>query len=130
MDAQGNKRSLSKTFSLAQQNLAVANPVECVCGLEVVLGQARSTAGDGGIQGCHDRWRHPKPGAASGVYHPAKRCRVRGDVQRTASATRRDQDVVIPLDVQGSAKLPVWPVTSGVTGKANFMIDIPQLTVN
>jgi hypothetical protein len=40
------------------------------------------------------------------------------------------KDVVIPLDPQGSAKLPVWPATSGVTGKANYMIDIPQLTVN
>lgn len=40
------------------------------------------------------------------------------------------REVVIPLDVDGSARLPVWPATSGVTGKASYMIDIPQLTVN
>jgi hypothetical protein len=40
------------------------------------------------------------------------------------------KDVVIPLDVEGMAKLPVWPATSGTNGVATYMIDIPQLVAN
>jgi hypothetical protein len=40
------------------------------------------------------------------------------------------KDVVIPLDVEGMAKLPVWPATSGTNGVASYMIDIPQLVAN
>ena len=40
------------------------------------------------------------------------------------------KEVVIPLDVSGNAAIPVWPADPGVTGRANYLIDIPQLTVN
>ena len=130
MDAQGNKRSLSKTFSLAQQNLAVANPVSVFAvsksfsdrhdqPLGMVVFKGAMT--DGGTQS-----RGPQAGYITLRSDAAFGVMFNGQPVQPGET----KDVVIPLDVQGSAKLPVWPVTSGVTGKANFMIDIPQLTVN
>lgn len=129
-DSQGNKSTFSKTFSLAQKNLVMADPVSVMAVAKSLLDSHDQPLGtvvfkgaltDGGTQS-----RGPQAGYITLRSDAAFSVIFNGQQVQPGET----KDVVIPLDVQGSAKLPVWPATSGVTGKANFMIDIPQLTVN
>ena len=130
VDSQGNKTSVIQTFSLSLQNLAIADPVSVLAVSKSLLDANDQPLGmvvfkgaltDGGSQS-----RGPQAGYITLRTDAAFGVIFNGQPVQPGET----KDVVIPLDPQGSAKLPVWPATSGVTGKANYMIDIPQLTVN
>ena len=130
VDAQGNKRTVSQTFSLSLQNLAIADPVKVMAVAKSLLDSHDQPLGmvvfkgaltDGGTQS-----RGPQAGYITLRSDAAFSVIFNGQPVQPGET----REVVIPLDVDGSARLPVWPATSGVTGKASYMIDIPQLTVN
>ena len=130
VDAQGNKRTVSQTFSLSLQNLAIADPVKVMAVAKSLLDANDQPLGmvvfkgaltDGGTQS-----RGPQAGYITLRSDAAFSVIFNGQPVQPGET----REVVIPLDVDGSARLPVWPATSGVTGKASYMIDIPQLTVN
>ena len=69
-DSQGNKSTFSKTFSLAQKNLVMADPVSVMAVAKSLLDSHDQPLGTVVFRGAHG-WRHPKPWAPSRLYHPA-----------------------------------------------------------
>lgn len=129
-DFQGNKSTYSKTFSLTQQNLVEADGVSVMAVSKSLMDSHDQPLGmvefkaaltDGGTQS-----RGPQAGYITLRSDAAFGVIFNGQPVQPGET----KDVVIPLDVEGMAKLPVWPATSGTNGVASYMIDIPQLVAN
>ena len=129
-DFQGNKSTYSKTFSLTQQNLVEADGVSVMAVSKSLMDSHDQPLGmvefkaaltDGGTQS-----RGPQAGYITLRTDAAFGVIFNGQPVQPGET----KDVVIPLDVEGMAKLPVWPATSGTNGVASYMIDIPQLVAN
>ena len=129
-DDQGNKTTLSKTFSLSPQNVVVAPSQNVLAVAKSLLDSHNRPLAQVTFKGALTDGGTQSRGIQAAFFTLRRDSQFSVMFNGDRVAPGETKEVVIPLDVSGNAAIPVWPADPGVTGRANYLIDIPQLTVN
>ena len=129
-DSHDNQTSRAVTLTLSPQNLVRLDGINVLATNQSLLDINDKPLGKISFKGALTDGGSQSRGPQAGYFTLRRDSAFAVMFNGTKVAPGETKDVVIPLDGSGSVTLPVWPADAGVTGKASYMLDIPQLTAN